>query len=63
MEDKNDALFFDAVLKGNMKQAKWFFDKGADIRKPSGEDVKEEVGLVGLTRGGQERTLRCARPR
>ena len=35
-EDKNDALFFDAVLKGDMTQAKWFYDKGADIRKPSG---------------------------
>jgi hypothetical protein len=22
-QDKNDALFFDAVIKGNMTQAKW----------------------------------------
>ena len=35
-QDKNDALFFDAVLKGNMTQAKWFADRGADPRKPSG---------------------------
>ena len=35
-QDKNDALFFDAVIKGNMTQAKWFRDKGADVRKPSG---------------------------
>ena len=35
-QDKNDALFFDAVIKGNMTQAKWFLDKGADVRKPSG---------------------------
>lgn len=35
-QDKNDALFFDAVLKGNMTQAKWFADRGADVRKPSG---------------------------
>lgn len=38
-EDKNDALFFDAVLKGNMTQAKWFFEKGANIRKPSGNTL------------------------
>jgi hypothetical protein len=35
-QDKNDALFFDAVLKGDMTQAKWFANKGADVRKPSG---------------------------
>ena len=35
-QDKNDALFFDAVLKGDMKQAKFFADRGADVRKPSG---------------------------
>ncbi len=34
--EQNDALFFDAVLKGNMTQAKWFADRKADPRKPSG---------------------------
>lgn len=70
-QDKNDALFFDAVLKGNMTQAKWFLDKGADPRKPSGAHtplraatlaghvpmVKWLVDTVGVSPKEDERAL------